>query len=93
MGGNKDLIRKTARLARLHLTEEEIEKYSEELVEVLEAFSKLQELGTSGVERSLHPYKISAKLREDVPGKPSGRDALKLTKHKKDGYYKSSKLQ
>ncbi len=93
MGDNKELVRKTAKLARLHLTEKEVEKYSKEVEEVLVAFSKLQEVDTTGVERSLHPHRISAGLREDKTGKPTGRDALKLTKHKKNDYYKGPRLQ
>lgn len=93
MGEKEELIKKTAKLARLHLTEKEIKQYSKEIGEVLKAFSKLQELDTSGVERSLHPCKIKSGLREDTPRNPTGRDALKLTKHKKDNYYKGPRLQ
>ena len=93
MGEKEEIIRKTAKAARLRLTEEETKKYSKEIKEVLEAFSKIQEVKTDGVERSLHPYKIKTELRGDKPSAGLGEEGLKLTKHKKNQYYKGPKLQ
>jgi aspartyl-tRNA(Asn)/glutamyl-tRNA(Gln) amidotransferase subunit C len=86
---NKELIQHVADVARLKLTDKEIEKFSVELKEVIEAFSKLDEVDTEDIEPSLQPVELKNMLREDKEEKClSQEDALSLTEHKKDGYFK-----
>ena len=58
-------LRKTAHLARLHLTPEEEELYAKQLEDVLNYFEKLQELNTSNVEPMAHVLPLSNIWRED----------------------------
>lgn len=89
---NKELIEHVAGLARLKLTEKEIEKFSKELKEVIEAFSKLDKVDTKGIEASLQPVELRNMLREDKEEKSFTQEqVLGLTDHKKDGYFKGPK--
>ena len=86
---NESLIKKVAEVARLQLTDSEIKKFTPQLREALENFSKLQEVDTKGVKPSFQPVEIKNVLREDVPKQCLTQEqALSQTKHKKDGYFK-----
>lgn len=86
---DRKLIEKVARAARLNLTEEEIQKFLPQLKDVLDSFSSLQSIDTNGVKPSFHPLPLKDAAREDVEGKCLFQeDALSLTPHKKDGYFK-----
>ena len=62
---NKDLIEHVAEVARLRLTDKEIEKFSKEIKEVIEAFSKLDKADTTGIEPSLQAVELKNMLRDD----------------------------
>ena len=86
-------IEHVAEIARLKLTEKEKEKFIPQLKEALEFFSKLNEVNTDNVEPSFHPVEIRNAVREDIEGKCiSQEEALSLTEHKKDGYFKGPKV-
>ena len=86
---DRKLIEHVAEVARLKLTEEEIEKFLPQLKEALEFFSQLQEVNTNGVKPSFQPVEIKNAMREDYEKQCLGQDdALSLTEHKKDGYFK-----
>ncbi len=56
-----------ARLARLELTDAEVEKLREELSEILDAVSKVSELDLADVPPTAHPLEIQNAWAEDVP--------------------------
>lgn len=56
-----------ARLARLELTEEEMERMSSELSKVLGHFEKIRELNLEGVRPTSHVVEVSGALRADEP--------------------------
>jgi len=86
---DKELIKHVAEVARLKLTEKEIDKFLPQLKESLEYFSKLSKVKTDNVKPSFQPVKIKNVLREDKEEKClSQKEALSLTEHKKDGYFK-----
>lgn len=89
---DKKLIEHVADVARLKLTEKEINEFIPQLKEVMGAFSKLQEVNTKGVNPSFQPVEIKNVFREDVvTDSLSQEDALLNTEHKKDGYFKGPK--
>jgi len=89
---NKELIKHVAEVARLKLTDKEIEKFSKELRETIEAFSKIDDVDTKGIEASLQAVELRNMLREDKEEKSfTQEEALNLTDHKKDGYFKGPK--
>jgi aspartyl-tRNA(Asn)/glutamyl-tRNA(Gln) amidotransferase subunit C len=85
---DKKLIDKIAKVSRLNLTESEVKEFIPELKEVLENFSKLSKVNTKDVKPSFQPIEVKNVLREDKIEKcVSQEDALKNSKHKKDGYF------
>ena len=89
---NKELIEHVAEVARLKLTDKEKEKFSKELKEIIEVFSKIDKVDTKNVETNLQPIELKNMLREDKEEKSfTQEEALSLTDHKKDGYFKGPK--
>ena len=86
---DKELIKRVANNARLNLTDKEIEEFIPQFKDILNVFSKISEVNTDNVKVSIHPIEIKNSMREDIPEKCiTQEDALKNTKHKKDGYFK-----
>jgi aspartyl-tRNA(Asn)/glutamyl-tRNA(Gln) amidotransferase subunit C len=56
-----------ARLARLDLTEEELNRFTAQLAAVLEHAGDLAALDTAGVPPTAHPLELVNVLRDDVP--------------------------
>lgn len=74
-----------AKLARIELTSEEKEKYSQQLGQILGYFQKLSEIDVSDVEPSAHAHAIYNVWREDVEGTPMNvDDALMNAPAKRD---------
>jgi aspartyl-tRNA(Asn)/glutamyl-tRNA(Gln) amidotransferase subunit C len=89
---DKELIEHVADVARLKLSDKEIDKFIPEFKEILGAFSKLDEVDTKDAISSFHPVELKNQLREDVPKEGiTNEEALSLTEHKKDGYFKGPK--
>jgi len=90
---SKDTIEKVAKLALLDLTEEDKEKFSKQLRDILTYFKKLNDLDTSDIEPTTHTIDLKNVYREDKPKKSlSNEDALKNAEHKKDGYFKAPRI-
>jgi aspartyl-tRNA(Asn)/glutamyl-tRNA(Gln) amidotransferase subunit C len=77
-----------ARLARLELSEEELERMREQLSAILEAVGKVSELDLEGVEPTAHPLDLVNVLAEDEP-RPSlpREDALANAPDPEDGFF------
>ena len=56
-----------ARLARLQLSEDEVDRFTDQLGAVLEHAADVQALDTSGVPPTAHPLPLDNVLREDEP--------------------------
>jgi aspartyl-tRNA(Asn)/glutamyl-tRNA(Gln) amidotransferase subunit C len=89
MAISRDEVVHVARLARLALTEEEINRFAGQLDAILEAVGKVAELDLSGVEPTLHPLALSNVLAEDEP-RPSlpVEDALANAPDGEDGAFR-----
>jgi len=86
---DEELIKKIAGLARLNLTDKEIKKFKPQFKEILDTFSKLDEVNIENTKPSFQPVEIKNVMREDKIEESSPRDkVLELTEHKKDGYFK-----
>ncbi len=81
-----------AEAARLNLTDEELERYQQQLKVILEAFRMLDEVDTEGVEPSFHPIELEDILREDESSEWRW-DPLANSKHKEDGYFRGPRIQ
>lgn len=66
-----------AALARLRLEADEIERLTADLGHILDAFTRLGQLDTTGVEPTAHVEQLDAPLRDDaVTNPPAGDEAL-----------------
>jgi len=63
-----DEVRHVAKLARLKLSDAELERYRRELSSVLDHIAMLSEQDVTGVEPMAHPTDMTNRLDEDVVG-------------------------
>ena len=89
MAISRDEVLHVARLARLDLTDEEVERFTEQLSAILEAVAKVSELDLSGVEPTAHPLDVVNVWAEDEP-RPSipREDALANAPDREAGFFK-----
>jgi aspartyl-tRNA(Asn)/glutamyl-tRNA(Gln) amidotransferase subunit C len=59
-------VSKIAHLARLDLTDEELQLFARQLAGILDYAEQLREVDTSGVPPTSHPLSLTASFREDV---------------------------
>jgi aspartyl-tRNA(Asn)/glutamyl-tRNA(Gln) amidotransferase subunit C len=64
---DRDQVLHVARLARLRVTEEELERMPGELSKILEHVEKMGELDLDGVEPTSHVVDLTNVLRDDEP--------------------------
>ena len=69
---SREEVQNVARLARLHLTDEEAERMREQLDAILAYIDKLRELDVEGVEPTAHAVPLVNVMRDDAlsPGLP-----------------------
>jgi aspartyl-tRNA(Asn)/glutamyl-tRNA(Gln) amidotransferase subunit C len=91
---SKEQVKHIAKLARLGLSDKEIEKFQKELSSILEYMEKLKRVDTSNVEayfRLISEATFKKGMREDKVKKQEIKTAKKLIKmapEKKSGYIK-----
>jgi len=89
MAIDREQVLHVARLARLDLTEEEVERFSQQLGAILEAVSTVSELELDDVPPTSHPLDVVNVLREDVPGPcATHEDALANAPDPADGGFR-----
>ena len=64
---SRDEVLHVARLARLELPVDELERFAEQLSAILEAVGKVSELDLAGVEPTSHPLDLVNRWAEDEP--------------------------
>ena len=86
-------VEKIAELARLHITENEKEKYTEQLNVILEYMEQLNQVDTSKVEQLSHPFELTNVFRSDEvqPSLPV-KEALKNAPDISGNYFKVPKV-
>ncbi|MFT4343782.1 MAG: Asp-tRNA(Asn)/Glu-tRNA(Gln) amidotransferase subunit GatC [Candidatus Woesearchaeota archaeon] len=85
----KEKLAEVARVARLELTEEELERFVPQMQEVLAYFDILQKAPTKGVVPSFQPIRVRNVMREDVPKKSiSPEEALANSSQNQESYFK-----
>ncbi len=87
----RDEVQHIAKLARLGLSDVEIEKFQKDLSSILNYVEKLKEVDISGVAPTSHSQKIENIMRKDKENqKPeiSNQKLLELAPETKDGFLK-----
>jgi aspartyl-tRNA(Asn)/glutamyl-tRNA(Gln) amidotransferase subunit C len=64
---DRDQVLHVARLARLRLSDEELERMPAELSKILEHVERMNKLDLDGVEPTSHVVELQNVLREDAP--------------------------
>jgi aspartyl-tRNA(Asn)/glutamyl-tRNA(Gln) amidotransferase subunit C len=59
-------IKKIAHLARLNLTDSDIERYAPQLSNILHFIEQMNSVDTTTVEPLAHPLEVSQRMRQDV---------------------------
>lgn len=84
---SKNLINQVAKISRIDLTEEETEKFTNQIKDVLEAFKTIEKTDTKNVEPSFQPLEIKNIWRQDKPKKWDW-NPLSNTKNKEKNHFK-----
>ncbi len=88
---DREIVEKVARIAHLNLTEEELNKYSVDLGEIMEYFEKLDE--APGIENiGFNPVEIADAFREDEPIMEIPAEECTKDMKTYDGYIRGPRL-
>lgn len=88
MALTREQVKHVADLAKLGLTEEEIEIYREQLSAILDYFATLQRLDTDAIPPTATVLPLRNVMREDEPGPSLSReDVLANAPAVADGYF------
>jgi aspartyl-tRNA(Asn)/glutamyl-tRNA(Gln) amidotransferase subunit C len=89
MAITREEVLHVARLARLELTDDEVDRFTEQLSAILEAVDKVSELDLSDVEPTAHPLDLVNVWADDAP-RPSiaVEDALANAPDREAGFFK-----
>ena len=80
-------IRHLATLARIGMTEQEVERMRDEMSSILDHFDVLQDVDTEGVEPTGHSADLESVMREDEARESASReDALANAPHREDDF-------
>ncbi len=71
-------IAHVARLARIHLSEDELAEHGRHCADILEHAAKVQALDTEGIQPTSHPLPLVNAFRDDVvsPARVLARDVI-----------------
>jgi aspartyl-tRNA(Asn)/glutamyl-tRNA(Gln) amidotransferase subunit C len=89
MAISRDEVLHVARLARLALTDEEVERLGAQLNAILQAVGKVGELDLEGVEPTAHPLDVVNVWAEDEPHESlQVEEALANAPDREEGFFK-----
>lgn len=88
MSFTTDQLRTVAQLARLELSESDVELYSRNLTDILGMVEQLSAADTEGVTPMAHPLDMNQRLRPDAVSEADQRDTFQaLAPATEDGHY------
>ena len=88
---DQETVRRVAKVARLKLTDAELERYATDLEDILAAFSVLDEAPGSE-DFDLGPIKVEDVLREDEVARDSDASELREVMGTKDDWVRGPRL-
>ena len=88
---DRKLLEHLAEVSRLELTEEELERFTDQLRVILEAFREIDRVETDGVEPSFHPSELKNVWREDE-ARSWDWDPLGNSQHKEGKHFKGPRI-
>ena len=89
MSLSADEVRKVADLARLEISDVELEIMARQLSAIVDYINQLQQLNTDGIEPMAHALDVHDVFRDDVPGQSLAPDeALTNAPARKNDFYR-----
>ena len=88
---DRETVERVARTAHIKLTEEEIQRYGDDLTEILTYFELLDEAPESD-ERGINPVEIADVLRDDEPHMDIDSDVMLRGMDTYEGYVRGPRL-
>lgn len=86
-------VRKVAKLARLDLTDAEVDEFSSQLSAIIEYVEKMNQLDTAGVQPLAHCLPVSNVLRQDIVKESLGTEkTLANAPDRDDNFFKVPKI-
>jgi aspartyl-tRNA(Asn)/glutamyl-tRNA(Gln) amidotransferase subunit C len=85
MAITREQVLHVAKLAHLDLTDEEVDRFREQLSAILDAVSKVSELDLSGVPPTSHPLELVNVWRDDEPRPSLSLDEVFANAPERDG--------
>ncbi|MEM3585763.1 MAG: Asp-tRNA(Asn)/Glu-tRNA(Gln) amidotransferase subunit GatC [Candidatus Jordarchaeaceae archaeon] len=90
---SKEQVEHVAWLAKIKLTEDEMNTFTKQLNEILNFFKKIDEIDTSNIAPTFHVLDLVNVLRDDVVEPSlSIEDALKNAPQKEDSFIKAPRI-
>ena len=90
---NKEEVKHVAKLARLELTDEEVNKYSQQLGSILEYVEQMNEVNTTGIEPMPHAIPVYNVMREDVVKYEQTKEEMMANApFEEDGFFRVPKI-
>ena len=90
---DKETVLKIASLAKLELSDSDIEKYQQDLSGILSLAQQMKNCDTDGIEVMTHPMDAKLRLREDAVTETNQREALQTIAPKSEqGLYQVPKV-
>ena len=80
-------VRHIGRLARLGLTEDDVDKFSHQLSDILDYFEKLGATDTADVPPTAYPLELHNIMRDDEPEPPADREDVLKNAPVREGDY------
>jgi aspartyl-tRNA(Asn)/glutamyl-tRNA(Gln) amidotransferase subunit C len=88
MAFDKTEVEKVAQLARLHISDSEIDEVTGRITDILALIDQMQSVDTDAVAPLAHPLDLTQRLREDDVTESNRRDELQLLAPEvEDGLY------
>lgn len=85
MAIDRKIVEKVAKLARLQLSGEELDRYGAQLGAILDYIAKLEKIDVNGLEPLAHAVDTFNVFRDDVPRPSLSRDAALRNAPEKTG--------
>ncbi|HOB21943.1 MAG: Asp-tRNA(Asn)/Glu-tRNA(Gln) amidotransferase subunit GatC [Firmicutes bacterium] len=93
MSINREVVEHVAKLAKLAISEEEAEQFTNEIAGILAYAEKLNALDTTGVDPLISPVPMQAVLRDDIVEENlSQQEALAAAPEVQDGMFKVPRI-
>jgi aspartyl-tRNA(Asn)/glutamyl-tRNA(Gln) amidotransferase subunit C len=84
---DKSQVKKVAKLARLDLSDAEIEEFAGQLNAIIDYVERMNQLNTDGVEPLAHCLPVSNVFREDIVKKSLGTEKTLANAPEQDGQF------